>query len=164
MMKAENRRTAAYQERARSLRALGFANYKDYLRSEMWAQIRSAVLNDAACAGGCGKPPTQVHHGRYRQKDLDGSSFANLYPVCGGCHFTSEFRRADHHKLSPKQATQKLKQRATRNGRPFKTRLQSPAERSASRLNDQRQADDARLAAESLADYKRRCALWKPKR
>lgn len=97
---------------------MGYASYQTYLKSDLWASIRSQVLkDDPDCYANCGRKATQVHHGKYTKKELEGRRLSFLYPVCGYCHWKSEFREKDNEKLSPKQATTKLKQTATRNAR-----------------------------------------------
>lgn len=111
----EIRRARVYRERNRNIRAMGFKNYADYLKSELWIGIRARVLAERPFCEGCSKDATQVHHSAYRKKDLEGRDLRRLHSVCGGCHFKAEFRRRNHEKLNPKQATTKLKQIARAN-------------------------------------------------
>lgn len=113
----ELRRMRVYRERNRNIRAMGFKDYGAYLKSELWTSIRARVLTERPFCEGCGKDATQVHHSAYRKKDLEGRDLRRLHSVCGGCHFKAEFRRRDHEKLNPKQATTKLKQMAHMNAR-----------------------------------------------
>lgn len=89
---------------------MGFKDYKDYLKSELWASIRSKVLAANPNCFSCGRKATQVHHGKYRKNDLEGRELRSLFAVCGGCHFKAEFRNLDKEKLNVTQATAKLKQ------------------------------------------------------
>lgn len=109
------RRMRVYRERNRNLKAMGFANYAAYQKSDLWKGIRARVLDERPFCEGCGKDATQVHHSAYRKKDLEGRDLRRLHSVCGGCHFKSEFRKRDHEKMHPKQATAKLRQLARKN-------------------------------------------------
>jgi hypothetical protein len=111
----EIRRARVYRERNRNIRAMGFKDYADYLKSDLWKGIRARVLSERPFCKGCGKDATQVHHSAYRKKDLEGRDLRRLHSTCGGCHFKAEFRRRDGAKLNPKQATLKLKQMAHAN-------------------------------------------------
>lgn len=107
------KRAIAYRERNRNIRAMGYPTYAHYLKSDLWYSIRDKALTLKPNCFVCGKKATQVHHGKYRKKDLEGRDFAFLFSVCSGCHHRSEFRDADHEKLSPKQAMAKMRQLRT---------------------------------------------------
>ena len=109
------RRMRVYRERNRNLKAMGFKDYAAYQKSELWQGIRARVLDANPFCVCCGKDATQVHHSAYRKKDLEGRDLRRLHSVCGGCHYRAEFRRHDHEKLHPTQATTKLKQMAHAN-------------------------------------------------
>jgi hypothetical protein len=111
------RRMRVYRERNCNLKAMGFKNYAEYQKSELWQSIRARVLAANPFCVGCGQDATQVHHSAYRKKDLEGRDLRRLFSACGGCHFKAEFRRRDHEKLHPKQATTKLKQLASANAK-----------------------------------------------
>ena len=74
-------------------RIIGQANYKKFLRSEKWKDLRTACLAHYF-AGGiplrcfvCGKPGrVSVHHLRYPALD----PVADLVPVCGSCNYHVE--------------------------------------------------------------------------
>ena len=102
-------RITVYRERNRNIRAMGFRSYVDYLNSDLWKSIRAQVLAASQDCRVCGRPAIQVHHVKYRKKDLEGRDLSFLWSVCAGCHRTAEFRR-DGEKLTPKQATLKMVQ------------------------------------------------------
>ncbi len=81
-----------YAERNRVLRGRGFASYKDYQDSLLWAGIRLSVLQfkKFKCVL-CGGNANQVHHSRYSEANLFGTETAGLHAVCGTCHQTVEF-------------------------------------------------------------------------
>ena len=105
----EDQRMVIYRERNRNIRAMGFKSYGHYLKSPLWFKIRDEVLRSKPDCVRCGKPATQVHHGKYRKKDLEGRDLNFLYSVCARCHHWAEFRSSDNAKLTPKQATHKLR-------------------------------------------------------
>jgi hypothetical protein len=145
-------RIKVYGERNRVLRAIGFADYKAYLDSDLWKRIRTRVLaSDPACVR-CGKPATQVHHSRYRKKDLLGKTLNSLFPVRGGCHYRSEFR-TDGEKLPPREATWKLVGTSRTPKREGWTKEAA--------VNRARPDDAKSEAALALADLAKRRRLWK---
>src|SRR5688572_14287454 len=98
----------AYTRRNELLLELGFLNYRQYLRSKLWKEIRSRKMKlDVECFG-CGKKAAQVHHGEYHVRNLTGSTLEDLYSVCKRCHRWIEFTRAGH-KRTPEQATGELR-------------------------------------------------------
>ena len=102
-------RIVAYRERNRIIRAMGFADYKAYLRSPLWASIRARKLAAEPDCFACGAHATQVHHAKYRKNDLQGRCLDFLFAVCSACHGRFEFRDSDKAKLTPKQATSKMR-------------------------------------------------------
>jgi hypothetical protein len=62
-------------------------DYKVYLASSVWQQIRQTVLSSAngRCAG-CGADATQVHHRDYRPRVLSGEDITSLVALCADCH------------------------------------------------------------------------------
>jgi hypothetical protein len=109
----EERRRRVYRERNLNLRAMGFASYKEYLRSDLWRSIRARVLEAHPDCFACGGTATQVHHRTYRKKDLEGRDLRKLFAVCASCHERCEFRDGDGEKLNPVQSTAKLKMART---------------------------------------------------
>lgn len=100
-------RIVAYRERNRILAAMGFSSYKAYLNSALWKTIRTKVLESNPFCFVCNANAFQVHHAKYRKKDLEGRDLSFLYPVCQRCHSDGEFD--GDQKLSPKRATTKMR-------------------------------------------------------
>lgn len=120
-LSAEDRRYRAYRARNETVRAMGYESYTKYLESELWATIRLTVLAERPLCHSCGAPATQVHHGCYKRRVLEGRDRTQLFPVCGKCHKEAEFRNRDGEKLNPHQATVKLNQiRKNNDGKPKK--------------------------------------------
>lgn len=105
---ATSRRAEQYGKRNAILRKLGYQTYQSYLDSRLWYQIRSLFLLTEEFCEKCGAPATQVHHGRYTRRNLDGSSFNGLHALCAYCHLSCEFA-SDGFKLSPTDATRRLR-------------------------------------------------------
>lgn len=80
------------RKRAVFLRSLGFSSYREYLRSDLWAQIRLEVLAAAEhkCVR-CGSVATQVHHRYYSLHALNGKDKTGLSAICRDCHWYIEF-------------------------------------------------------------------------
>ena len=83
-----------YQQRDENLKAIGFADYKDYLKSEMWSAIRRRVFDARGmnCMG-CGKKSQCVHHSSYDTDVLLGEKIDALYPLCNRCHGKIELKK-----------------------------------------------------------------------
>ena len=111
--KRRQNRQNAYHKRNLILKEIGFQSYSAYLKSDTWAELKAFVLRKSPNCFACSRKATQVHHRFYSKLVLQGKSDAGLYAVCGSCHYHSEFREHDHLKLTPKQATTKLKQLKT---------------------------------------------------
>jgi hypothetical protein len=81
-----------YAERDKLLRSRGFANYKAYQASMLWAGIRLQVLHSQTfkCAL-CNGAANQVHHSSYSAANLFGKNADGLHAVCGPCHEMVEF-------------------------------------------------------------------------
>lgn len=83
----------SYADRQEVLHRLGFADYRAYLRSELWSSIRGRVF--ARRGRKCwichrkGKA-TQVHHLHYTADNLSGASTSGMRPVCAICHHEIE--------------------------------------------------------------------------
>jgi hypothetical protein len=101
-----NGTASVYAARNAALKALGFASYAEYLQSEQWIAIRSAVLcRDRVCFG-CGKSASQVHHLWYSPRALEGKDLRALVAICGGCHEVVE--HSGDLKRSPGKASRVL--------------------------------------------------------
>lgn len=89
MCKKTKTRAFAKAQKSRSelLRRIGFANYRDYLSSGLWFEIREKVFakRGTTCVC-CWQPATQVHHSKYTKRNLLGKSIWYLHPVCAICH------------------------------------------------------------------------------
>lgn len=93
-----------YIGRNKWLELLGFANYKAYLQSSLWRQIRDRVFaakGRICCL--CGERASQVHHNRYHANDLTGRRIKYLKPICDACHESIEFQN-DGRKSTVRQA------------------------------------------------------------
>lgn len=83
---------SVYSERDLILRAMGYPSYRDYLKSSLWAGIRSVVLkNKSWRCQCCPDKATQVHHQKYDEQTMKGEDLRNLVPLCRKCHKRVEF-------------------------------------------------------------------------
>lgn len=80
-----------YRDRNRLLRALGFDNYAEYLKSEMWARVKQKVWREGAKCTVCAGVATELHHRRYCKCDLEGLVTKHIVPICRDCHQRIEF-------------------------------------------------------------------------
>lgn len=81
-------------ERQETLTILGFRNYNEYLKSDLWKTIRKLILERDAyyCRiRRCNNRAEQVHHFTYSPKTLVGRNPAGLISVCRSCHKKIEF-------------------------------------------------------------------------
>jgi len=80
-------------KRAKALGRMGFASYRDYLKSPLWKLIRAAKLDlDPTCEI-CGRSKaTTVHHLRYNEQTLRGKNSHALISTCRDCHRKIEFK------------------------------------------------------------------------
>ena len=99
----------AYGDRNRLLQMMGFASYADYLKSDLWKWIRRHVFAKSHVCHICRIRATVAHHSSYHEASLKGKDISGIYPLCHSCHEKIEFRDQDHHKLTPKEATKKMK-------------------------------------------------------
>ena len=104
----EMERIVIYRERNFNIRAMGFGSYADYLKSDLWLGIRSQKLKiNPTCEVCDRRRASQVHHMKYRKKDLEGRDLRWLVSICNSCHYSIEF--TDGVKITPKMANTKLK-------------------------------------------------------
>lgn len=79
-----------YEERNIILLEMGFKDYRAYLRSPLWKEIRSKQLTTEPECFGCGRDAStaqmQIHHSRYSQANLTGISNEHLVTLCSRCH------------------------------------------------------------------------------
>jgi len=73
---------------------MGFASYRDYLRSPLWKSIRAAKLEASPQCEICStSKAAQVHHLRYSVDALAGKNAWPLVSTCRECHTRIEFNR-----------------------------------------------------------------------
>jgi len=88
-----------YKTRNNILEELGYDDYGDYLKSDLWSEIRDRVLKESGyqCIC-CGKQKLdetlvmQVHHMVYSKENLSGESLYGLVAICRSCHAKAEFK------------------------------------------------------------------------
>lgn len=98
----------AYEPRDAVLKALGYPNYKAYLKSTAWRGIRrEQVRLNGECVV-CGNPAEEIHHVRYDRATMEGKSPENLKSLCAGHHRECEFDGWGR-KQTPRQAANRLK-------------------------------------------------------
>lgn len=110
------RKTASrYRVRTEALKALGFASYKEYLKSPLWAEVRARIMaRDGGCVT-CRKPAYTVHHITYSESVLQGLDDSQLVSTCRGCHYHAEFDQEA--KLTyTTEIAEKLRRRMIKNG------------------------------------------------
>lgn len=108
-------RGATYESRNAILRAIGFSNYAEYLKSDLWKRIRAKVfrVKGRTCML-CGEPADVPHHNRYHRQDLLGWTLKYINPICNRCHHGIEFD--DGEKVPLKTAAESYR-RLRRGGR-----------------------------------------------
>ncbi len=102
-----NRVGEAYGTRNKNLKRLGYATYKEYLRSFLWSSIRKRVLYERPLCDFCGTKSTQVHHSSYSLENLRGNTTVGLHSTCADCHDAGEFESGK--KITPREATAKMR-------------------------------------------------------
>ena len=66
---------------------MGFADYAEYLASDLWQMIRKqAFVRWGRMCKCCGGTATQLHHADYKLGTLKGTTNDSLWPVCNECH------------------------------------------------------------------------------
>lgn len=81
----------SYQERNKILFGIGFKDYDEYLKSDLWAEIRFKQLKAMPDCLMCGETATQVHHLKYTEENLKGINAKCLSSICRRCHNKIEF-------------------------------------------------------------------------
>ncbi len=94
--KKKNSKSTPYalnrKERGVVLKSMGFANYKEYLNSPLWEEIRSKkIRGKAKCANCESQENLQVHHNVYTEATLKGVSQYGLVVLCEDCHHNEHF-------------------------------------------------------------------------
>ena len=89
-------------QRSNSCIALGFDNYNEYLRSDLWKDIRRVVLSSkGALCNVCKKTiAVEIHHKQYDYNTMAGHNIKHLIPVCQKCHSKLEHWRKKCNRLS----------------------------------------------------------------
>ncbi len=80
-----------YSNRNTVLLSLGFQDYKAYLESEVWKEIRSKKLSRYRNCLLCECPAFEVHHMSYDLETLLGKRPFRLVQLCRTCHIKIEF-------------------------------------------------------------------------
>ena len=91
--------TDPYKNRDKILEELGYDDYRDYLKSDLWAEIRDQILKDSKYICICCDNEylyetlvMQVHHMVYTKENLSGESIYGLVAICRSCHAKAEFK------------------------------------------------------------------------
>lgn len=80
------------QKRDVVLRSMCFDSYASYLRSDIWKEIREAVMRKAKwMCRACGRKAVHVHHRSYDKDTMSGRGMKNLIALCQDCHQAIEF-------------------------------------------------------------------------
>lgn len=96
-----------YEARNTLLKHMGYATYQDYLDSDAWKVIRKRVMaRDKWKCKICDAPAEAVHHVKYDQATMLGTTIKHLASICNDCHEAVEFK--DGVKLSGGQARQRF--------------------------------------------------------
>ncbi len=83
-----------YSDRSKNLTIMGYSSYSQYLRSQLWKNIRQNILNrDNNLCFVCGKFGNQIHHMSYDLSALNGLDATKLKCLCGNCHRAIEFKK-----------------------------------------------------------------------
>lgn len=81
-----------YLSRWHNLKALGFKDYREYLASDLWREVRAKVFHaKGSICYLCPNPATELHHNRYHTNDLTGKRMKYIHPICRSCHERIEF-------------------------------------------------------------------------
>lgn len=72
---------------------IGFVSYNDYIKSDLWKEIRIIVLrrDGFKCRVCSGKKKIQVHHKNYELETLTGKNIEGLITLCEEHHKLLEF-------------------------------------------------------------------------
>jgi len=87
-------RGETYLEKTSVLQWLNFADYSDYLDSELWKQIRESVfkIKGTTCCL-CPCEATEIHHHSYGVEVMNGTDLNPLFPICRKCHHSIDMNR-----------------------------------------------------------------------
>ena len=91
--------SVSYKERDKILKELGYDDYRGYLKSKLWTEIRDKILEESGyeciCCGNQNLGETlvmQVHHMVYTKGNLSGESTYGLVAICRSCHAKAELK------------------------------------------------------------------------
>lgn len=117
-----------YGRRDEILREMGYASYREYLASPLWAKIRRRVFGrDEGKCRLCGKRGEQVHHQSYDARTLKGKILKRLLLLCKACHEAVEVdglgrkRSAREAVAEAKARVRKVRKARLRNADPVPT-------------------------------------------
>jgi hypothetical protein len=84
----------AYVLRDLTIRGMGHASYRAYLRSDLWRAIRRRAfkLHGWRCKA-CARKTRTLHHLSYSKATMRGDDLTLLVPLCRSCHYKVEFDR-----------------------------------------------------------------------
>ncbi len=117
-----------YANRNETLLAMGFKDYRAYLRSKLWRAIRRKQLEKCPDCYGCSKPANQVHHTSYDYGVLNGESNDGLFSLCARCHMWVEVTKSGY-KRTPTQATKELERIHRMYAHPSRLKFDRPIAR-----------------------------------
>ncbi len=103
-----------YHQRDIVIKALGYVDYQDYLKSELWYSIRNRLL-PSKCSCGCGAYANQIHHRFYTEQNLLGDSLNGLVALHSECHQSIEYSNTKKNNLL--KANSRLKRKIRLNGK-----------------------------------------------
>ena len=96
-----------YHKRDEILKKMGYASYREYLRSPKWRKIRNRAMKKAkGLCKLCGDPARDVHHLSYTKQVLLGGKGRMLIALCRPCHEDGEF--ADGRKTTIDECNKRL--------------------------------------------------------
>jgi len=80
--------TDSFNIRKRMLKKLGLGSYKDYLKSDLWKNLKKEVYAQKKVCDGCGSAEhLQVHHQSYTFMGTKGmGKNRSLKLLCNECH------------------------------------------------------------------------------
>ena len=88
-----------YKNRDKILEELGYDDYIDYLKGDLWTEIRDQILKESKYTCVCCDNEyldetlvMQVHHMVYTKENLSGESIYGLVAICRTCHIEAEFK------------------------------------------------------------------------
>jgi hypothetical protein len=115
------------------LQQLGFYTYNEYCKSQLWRETRQRVLvRDGHGCLICRQPATGVHHEKYTEANLRGTTLRYLWSLCQRCHEAIEVDEKDR-KVSLTEARKRLRklcdQHSVSRKTPSRRRNNAPKQR-----------------------------------